>query len=90
MADGHMIMFGDVPEHIRHPSENNLKVEDYNPEITLFELEKRYILKALRHFSGNKTRAASALGITIKTLYNKLHMYGEFENFAVQKPEGEI
>jgi len=23
------------------------------------------------------------LGITIKTLYNKLHEYGEFERFAV-------
>ncbi|MEO0336582.1 MAG: helix-turn-helix domain-containing protein, partial [Pseudomonadota bacterium] len=28
-------------------------------------------------------QAANALGITIKTLYNKLHEYGEFEKYAV-------
>jgi two-component system response regulator HydG len=61
---------------------------DYDPAITLGELERRYILKALAHFDGNKTQAAQALGITIKTLYNKLHEYGEFERFAVhQKPK---
>lgn len=49
---------------------------DYDPSITLGELERRYIIKALEYFDGNKTQAAHALGITIKTLYNKLHEYG--------------
>jgi DNA-binding NtrC family response regulator len=56
---------------------------EYDPNLSLYELEKRYILKALQHFGGNKTQAANNLGITIKTLYNKLHEYGEFDNFAV-------
>lgn len=43
---------------------------------TLAELEKRHILDALNLFKNNKTRAAKALGITTKTLYNKLHEYG--------------
>lgn len=60
-----------------------IKTEDYNPAVTLHELEKQYILKALKYYDGNKTQAANALGITIKTLYNKLHEYGEFERFAV-------
>ena len=42
----------------------------------LEELEKIHILRCLDHFEGNKTRAAQSLGITIKTLYNKLHRYG--------------
>lgn len=50
-------------------------VEDFS-EMTLHELEKRHICKTLDHLSGNKTRAAKALGITVKTLYNKLHSYG--------------
>lgn len=82
LAEGHTIMPGDLPENIRNP-ERKIVLEDYDPSLTLYELEKRYILRALVHFDGNKTRAAQALGITIKTLYNKLHEYGEFENYAV-------
>lgn len=58
----------------------------FNADMTIHEIEKRYILSALKHFNGNKTRAAESLGITIKTLYNKLHEYGEFDNFCV-KPD---
>ncbi|HRO67340.1 MAG TPA: sigma 54-interacting transcriptional regulator, partial [Pseudobdellovibrionaceae bacterium] len=82
LSDGHQIMLNDLPEHIRNPEKKDDLI-DYDQNITIHELEKRYILKALIHFGGNKTQAANALGITIKTLYNKLHEYGEFERFAV-------
>lgn len=82
LSEGHMIMPGDIPEQIRDP-EQKIITDDYDPTMTLHELEKRYILKALNYFEGNKTQAANALGITIKTLYNKLHEYGEFEKYAV-------
>jgi transcriptional regulator with PAS, ATPase and Fis domain len=82
LSEGHTIMVGDIPENIRFPQAAT-EISDYDPSITLGELERRYILKALNHFDGNKTQAANALGITIKTLYNKLHEYGEFEKFAV-------
>lgn len=55
-----------------------------NPIMTLAQLERLYILNALKATDGNKTKAAGMLGITIKTLYNKLHEYGEFENFATR------
>lgn len=48
----------------------------FDPTVTIAELERHYILKALAYFKGNKMQAAQALGITIKTLYNKLHEYG--------------
>jgi transcriptional regulator with PAS, ATPase and Fis domain len=82
LSEGHMIMPNDLPEHIRNP-EFKAVIEDYDPTLTIHELEKRYILKALNYFEGNKTQAANALGITIKTLYNKLHEYGEFDKYAV-------
>jgi two-component system response regulator HydG len=82
LAEGHLIMPGDIPENIKNP-DSKMVMDDYDPSTTLHELEKRYILKALNHFRGNKTQAAHALGITIKTLYNKLHEYGEFENYAI-------
>lgn len=45
-------------------------------EMTLDALEKRHICLTLDHLGGNKTRTAKTLGITVKTLYNKLHSYG--------------
>lgn len=42
---------------------------------TLFELERDIILGRIDHFRGNKTRAAMSLGITLKTIYNKLKKY---------------
>ena len=82
LSEGHNIMPGDIPEQIRNPEQKDSS-GDYNPGMTLSELEKRFILKALHYFEGNKTQAANALGITIKTLYNKLHEYGEFDKYAV-------
>lgn len=87
LAEGHTIMPGDLPEHIRNPEQRAL-LEEYDVSLTLYELERRYILKALKYFEGNKTQAANALGITIKTLYNKLHEYGEFDKYAVHTRVG--
>ena len=44
--------------------------------ISLDKLEKKHICAALKHLHGNKTQTANLLGITVKTLYNKLHSYG--------------
>lgn len=42
---------------------------------SLFEIERAFILATLEHFGGDKRRAASVLGCSVKTLYNKLHLY---------------
>ena len=43
---------------------------------TVEEAEKLLILKTLEATSNNKTRAAEILGISLKTLHNKLKEYG--------------
>lgn len=43
--------------------------------ITLAELEKRMILETLSREKNNRTRTAHVLGITVRTLRNKLHSY---------------
>jgi DNA-binding NtrC family response regulator len=42
----------------------------------LAEIEKRQILHAVERCGGNRTQAAKKLGISIRTLRNKLHEYG--------------
>lgn len=52
---------------------------------TLETVEREYIEHALSEFENNKSKTAQALGITVKTLYNKLHYYGLFEKYASGK-----
>jgi two-component system response regulator FlrC len=42
-------------------------------------LEKRHILQALEAFGQNRTKTAKHLGISIRTLRNKLNEYGANE-----------
>jgi two-component system, NtrC family, response regulator AtoC len=39
------------------------------------DMERRLILATLDHFAGDKRRAAQVLGVSLKTLYNRLHAY---------------
>lgn len=44
---------------------------------TVEEAERQLILRTLAHTENNKTRAAEILGISLKTLHNKLNKYDE-------------
>ena len=52
------------------------------------EAEKLLILKTLEATSNNKTRAAEILGISLKTLHNKLKEYGSAPAEAASAKEG--
>jgi DNA-binding NtrC family response regulator len=60
---------------IRMPK-NKTDSGDLSFDVPLEEVEKNHILRTLAYNHGNKTKTAQSLGITIKTLYNKLHRYG--------------
>ena len=47
------------------------------PLIPLAEMEKRMIYTALKETHNHKTKAAEMLGITVRTLRNKLHQFEE-------------
>lgn len=49
--------------------------------MSLAELERNHIENVLSIFDGNKTKAAKALKISLKTLYNKLHTYGVIKKY---------
>ena len=46
---------------------------------TLHEIERRHILETLEANHQNRTKTATVLGISIRTLRNKLHEYGVLE-----------
>jgi DNA-binding NtrC family response regulator len=54
---------------------------------TVGEAEKMLILKTLESTNNNKTRAAEILGISLKTLHNKLKEYGSASAETLEKEE---
>lgn len=79
LTDGQYIEASHLPEFAQEVKVEKVEVKPSYQEFTLFDLEKKHIIDTLDHLAGNKTRAAKALGITVKTLYNKLHSYGLIE-----------
>jgi two-component system, response regulator FlrC len=55
---------------------------------TVADVERDLILATLRHCLGNRTRAAHVLGISIRTLRNKLNAYAA-AGLAVPSANGE-
>lgn len=51
-----------------------------NASVTLKDAEKALIYETLDRVDGNKTKAAKILGISVRTLWNKVHEYGVSEN----------
>jgi two-component system response regulator HydG len=82
LAETDVVELSDLPDQIVQRKQTD-PTRDYDPTVKISDLERTWILKAMEHFRGNKTQAAVALGITIKTLYNKLHEYGAFEKYAL-------
>ena len=89
LAEGSIIEKLHLDQNIQTASEIKVvdapvqtKAVDFQ-HITLEELEKNHIMGTLENLGGNKTKTAKVLGITVKTLYNKLHSYGvEFDKEA--------
>ncbi len=52
---------------------------------TVADVERELILDTLNHCLGNRTHAANILGISIRTLRNKLHQYSA-DGFAIPAP----
>ncbi len=64
----------DLPEKLRNYKTERIPLEatESSELVTLEELERRYVERALTLLGGNKTRVADALGIDRRTLYRRL------------------
>lgn len=69
--DASSIKLDDVPES-PGSDEGGLSLPVETP---LSEVERQVILANLEHFDGNRKATAEALGVSVKTLYNKLKEY---------------
>jgi DNA-binding NtrC family response regulator len=66
--------FGTRP--IKHAPDNDANLVQVEVGTTVDEAERRLIMKTLESTNNNKTKAAEILGISLKTLHNKLKEYG--------------
>jgi len=61
--------------HIPINEAEPLNFSSLEPGMTISQAERLLIMKTLEHTSNNRTRAADILGISIRTLRNKLNEY---------------
>ncbi|MEN8148492.1 MAG: sigma-54 dependent transcriptional regulator [Planctomycetota bacterium] len=83
LSDGGEVDLDDVPREVLGV-ESPDEIEATDPETPLADVERRHILNVLRHADNNRTRAARVLGISTRTLYNKL---GEYDRDGVLPPD---
>jgi DNA-binding NtrC family response regulator len=83
LNSGPLLHIGDLPTNLQAPPSARLPLDDDG--ITLAELERRAIFRALHKTHGDKVAAARRLGIGKTTLYRKLKEYGEA---TTESPEG--
>ncbi len=62
---------------MNQPTGQQATLRDVLSVMPLHEMEKQLILKSLDETSGNRTMAAQLLGISVRTLRNKLNEYRE-------------
>jgi DNA-binding NtrC family response regulator len=78
LADSEILTEKDLPERIAKGSAQSTTPKEIPTGLTMEELEKLAITKALDQCAGNRTHAAGRLGISVRTLQRKLRQY-EFE-----------
>src|SRR5579883_3437412 len=75
VSSGALIEADDLPPEIRRLSSNTAGTFELPLGSSLDDLEREFIRRTLEFTSGNKPRAAELLGISLKTLYNRLERY---------------
>jgi len=72
-----LLSTGDViqPQDLGLDLDLGLETEDGKPGGSLAEMEQKLILETLDRVGGNRTQAARILGVSVRTIRNKLRVY---------------
>jgi DNA-binding NtrC family response regulator len=71
---GNVLNIEDFPKGLLLKTEQ--QAQEFKVGQTVYDAEKALILKTLEACAGNRTKAAQTLGISVRTLRNKLNEYG--------------
>jgi DNA-binding NtrC family response regulator len=75
VTQGSLIGAADLPLEVTRPSRSTGSTFEVTLGSSLDDVEQELIERTLEHMKGNKARAAEILGISLKTLYNRLERY---------------
>jgi DNA-binding NtrC family response regulator len=75
LADGELLTERDLPDRILEGARGLSNPKEIPTGLTMDELERLAIMKALDECGGNRTHAASRLKISVRTLQRKLQHY---------------
>ncbi len=65
----------ELPDRFESPFGQQSKLEGLQVGRSIRDIERELIMRTLAHFDGDKRAAAEILGISLNTLYNRLHVY---------------
>ena len=74
LSEDDLIRVEDIPDNILVPDSPILRSQT-DQDVTLPDVERNHIISVLQKKNGDKKEAAKILGISLKTLYNKLKLY---------------
>jgi DNA-binding NtrC family response regulator len=75
LADGDVLSERDLPDRVVSLAPAGGASSEIPTGLTMEELERLAITKALDQYGGNRTHAANGLGISVRTLQRKLRQY---------------
>ncbi|MGH8012955.1 MAG: sigma-54-dependent transcriptional regulator, partial [Candidatus Binataceae bacterium] len=74
VAHSPLITVADLPADLKRTGATSANLE-LKLGMSLDEVERELILRTIEYAGGNKSRAAEILGVSLKTLYNRLERY---------------
>ncbi len=86
MGRGEILLPEDLPASVTAP-ERDIVREATLDDVTLAEVERRYIIRVLEKMGGHQIKTSRVLGIDRRTLYRRLRQYGYAGRLASKDEE---